>query len=68
MKDTVEMVFVQTCEMAGRIAASRDCTVRHAAREAREIMADLLGLKSISFDLMKTPDDFVAGIGISYEF
>ena len=67
MKDTVEMVFMQTCEMAGRIAASRDCTVKHAAREAREIMADLLSLESLRFDLMKTPDDFVAGIGISYE-
>ena len=65
--DTVEMVFEQTCEIAGRIAATRDCTVRHAAREAREIMADMLGLESITFDMMKDPEGDIAGIGINYK-
>ena len=67
MKDTAEMILELTAEMAGRIAASRDCTVRHAAREAKEIMADLLGLKSSGFDVMQKTSGDVDGVELTYE-
>lgn len=55
----------QTAEIAGRIVSS-GTTAAFAAKEARKVMAELLGLKSLSFELTQTNGE-VNGIEISFE-
>lgn len=45
-----------TAEIAGRIASSgqSNTSPRHAATQARHVMTELLGLKSMNFELMQT--------------
>ena len=55
-----------TAEIAGRLAAD-DMVPGYAAKRAKETVAALLGLESISFELEKDSRDEVSGVIVSYE-
>ena len=55
-----------TAEIAGRLAAT-DMQTGIAAKRAKETVAALLGLESISFELEKDSRNEVSGVIVSYE-
>lgn len=54
--EMAKKLFKQTADIAGRIAASGygNTSPDHAAKQARRVMTELLGLKSMKFELTQT--------------
>ena len=57
--DFAQMIFERTAEIAGRMMARPDGTPTgdYAAKQARIVMAALLGVESIDFQVMKDHRD-----------